>query len=181
MFDDGFGLNWDDNTERLFEPFEIQPGITIPLGLYEFTNWRVGGGSGEGRPASVRVRASAGDFFGGTRLSANVTLRIRASRYLRGETLFDYNDVSLPQGDFVTRVIGQRFGVSFSPDIRLNALVQFNQAAELVASNLRFNWHYRPGSDLFVVYNENWNAPTFSSREPQGRQLIVKLTYLWQR
>lgn len=67
----------------------------------------------------MRVRASAGDFFDGTRLSANVTLRIRASRYLGAETLVDYN--------------------------------------------------------------ENWNAPTFSAREPQDRQLIVKLTYLWQR
>ncbi len=39
---------------------------------------------------------------------------------------------------------------------------------------------YRPGADLFVVYNENWNAPTFSARETRDRQLIVEFTYLSQ-
>ena len=59
-------------------------------------------------------------------------------------------------------------------------LMQYNDAAELVGLNMRFNWEYRPGADLFVVYNENWAAPTFSARETTRRQLIVKLTYLWQ-
>ena len=43
--------------------------------------------------------------------------------------------------------------------------MQYNDAAELVGLNMRFNWEYRPGADLFVVYNENWAAPTFSARE----------------
>ena len=42
------------------------------------------------------------------------------------------------------------------------------------------SWIYKPGADLFVVYNENWDAPTFSTRETTQRQLIVKFTYLWQ-
>ena len=57
--------------------------------------------------------------------------------------------------------------------------MQYNDAAELVGLNMRFNWEYRPGTDLFVVYNENWAAPTFSARETTRRQLIVKLTS-WQ-
>ena len=47
--------------------------------------------------------------------------------------------------------------------------------------NARFHWIYRPGSDLFIVYNENWTAETINRREPLGRQVIVKLNFLLQR
>ena len=42
-------------------------------------------------------------------------------------------------------------------------------------------WIYRPGSDLFIVYNENWTAPMINRRQPLGRQVIVKFNYLLQR
>jgi len=52
-----------------------------------------------------------------------------------------------------------------------------------VAANLRFNWIYRPGADLFVVYNHNWDTTgrSFSSRQTRDRQLIVKFTYRFNR
>lgn len=41
---------------------------------------------------------------------------------------------------------------------------------------------YRPGSDLFVVFNQTWNAPDgLSGLSTRDRQIIVKFTYLWQR
>ncbi|MCZ6727726.1 MAG: hypothetical protein O7A98_10300, partial [Acidobacteria bacterium] len=30
---------------------------------------------------------------------------------------------------------------------------------EELGLNLRFNWIYEPGADLFVVFNQSWNAP----------------------
>jgi hypothetical protein len=178
--EDGFGLYYDWDTERLFLPFEIRPGIVIPAGLYEFESVRLGGRTNESRRVSLRGRLTVGDFFDGTRDWANITMRLRFSRHLRAETTLDYNDVELPAGAFITHIIGQRFDVSFNPNLRLNAFLQYNDAAELVGANVRFNWTYRPGADLFLVYNENWDAPTFSARETIGRALILKYTYLWQ-
>ena len=60
-------------------------------------------------------------------------------------------------------------------------IVQYNDAAEDLGVNLRFHWIYRPGADIFLVYNENWTAPSLSERRTEGRQLILKVTYLWQR
>jgi hypothetical protein len=178
--EDGFGLYYSWDTERLFAPFEIQPGIVIPAGLYEFESVRLGGRTGEARTISFRGRISSGDFFDGTRNWVNLTTRLRISRYLRAETAIDYNDVDLPAGAFITRIIGQRIDVSFTPNLRLNSFLQYNDAAELLGANVRFNWSYRPGADLYLVYNENWDAPTFQARETVGRALILKYTYLWQ-
>ncbi len=39
--------------------------------------------------------------------------------------------------------------------------------------NTRFNWIYRPGADLFIVYNQNRVNKTL-----ENRALILKFTYL---
>ena len=86
----------------------------------------------------------------------------------------------LPQGEFTTTIYTVRLDAAFSPDLRLNTLAQYNDAAELAGINVRFNWIYKPGANLFVVYNHNWDAPTLSARETARRELIVKFNYLWQ-
>ena len=46
-----------------------------------------------------------------------------------------------------------------------------------MSSNIRFRWEYTPGSDLFVVYNEQrlTDQPTPVNA---GRGLIVKYTHM---
>ncbi len=76
---------------------------------------------------------------------------------------------------------GERLGLALNPRLRADVLVQYNDFDEQVGVNLRVNWIYRPGADLFVVYNQNWMAPELSALQRQDRQLAVKFTYLWQR
>lgn len=173
-------LAWVGETEQLFEPFEIRPGIVIQPGLYRFDGWELAGRTNPGRLVSFSGQLATGEFFAGDRDRVNLVTRVRASRHFRTELLWSWNDVEMPEGDFRTTLYSAGFDVSFTPDLRLNTLAQYNDAAELVGVNVRFNWIYKPGADLFVVYNENWDAPTFSARETTQRQLIVKFTYLWQ-
>ena len=181
MKGDGWGLNWVGETERLFEPFEISPGIVIPPGTYDFSGWRIGGRTNESRLLSISGRAHSGNFFGGERDQVTATVEFRPSRFFRAGTSIAAADVRLPQGDFTTSIYGQRLSFSFTTDLRLNAFLQYNDAAELVGANVRFNWIYRPGADLFVVFNQNWDAPTFDRRQVKDRQFIVKYTYLFRR
>lgn len=181
VHDDAGSLNWVSETERLFEPFEIQPGIVIPPGVYSFDSLRLGGRSNESRAVGISGRLQSGDFFGGRKDQASVTLRVRPSRFIKTETSINGADVELPQGDFTTTIVGQRLDLAWSPDLRFNAFLQYNDSAELLAANLRFNWIYRPGADLFIVFNQNWDAPTLGQRQRRDRQLVVKFTYLFQR
>jgi hypothetical protein len=75
--------------------------------------------------------------------------------------------------------IRQRLPVAMTPDLSTAAFVQFNDAAELLSMNLRLNWIYRPGADVFLVFNETWDAPGFGRRAQRDRQAILKLTYLF--
>jgi hypothetical protein len=179
--DDRWRLAWVDETERLFVPFAIFPGVVIPPGLYRFDGWDFGIRSNSGRVVSTRTGVVWGDFFTGERFSVRSTIIARPWRHLRMSTGWVYNDVELREGAFETNVVSQRFDVSINPDMRINALAQWNDAVDFLGVNLRFNWSYRPGADVFVVYNETWDAPSFSARDTRDRQLIVKVTYLWRR
>lgn len=178
--DDRFRLAFVNEIEQLFEPFEISPGIVIPAGLYEFDSIFLRGFSNQGRRLAWRGNINVGEFFGGDRRSYVLSNYVRLSRHLLTEFQWNYNDVMLPQGDFTATIYTVRLDAAFTPDLRLNTLAQYNDAAELAGINVRFNWIYKPGANLFVVYNHNWAAPTFSARETARRELIVKFNYLWQ-
>ena len=53
--------------------------------------------------------------------------------------------------------------------------------SEIASVNLRFSWNYRPGSDVFLVYNETWNAPSLGDLTRKDRQVMLKATYLFQK
>ena len=178
--DDRFRLAFVNDVEQLFEPFEIRPGIVIPAGLYKFDSIFLRGFSNQGRRLAWRGNINVGEFFGGDRRSYMLSSFVRLSRHLLTEFQWNYNDVMLPQGDFTATIYTVRLDAAFSPDLRLNTLAQYNDAAQLAGVNVRFNWIYKPGANLFVVYNHNWAAPTFSARETARRELIVKFNYLWQ-
>ena len=45
---------------------------------------------------------------------------------------------------------------------------------------MRYNFVYKPGSDVFVVYDE-LQANTLGLPEVRNRQFVVKMTYLLSR
>jgi hypothetical protein len=62
--------------------------------------------------------------------------------------------VDLPSGAFSTDLVNTRINYSFSPRMFLNALIQYNSTLDEISSNIRFNFIYKPLSDIFLVYNE---------------------------
>ena len=67
-----------------------------------------------------------------------------------------------------------------TPLMFVSALLQYNSGTDAVATNARLRWEYRPGSELFVVYNEE--RDTFTPRFPAltNRSLIVKFNRLFR-
>jgi len=57
----------------------------------------------------------------------------------------------------------------------LNALIQYNSTLKEISNHIRFNFIYKPLSDLFLVYNERRST----SGEVVERAFIAKLTYVF--
>ncbi len=174
MSEDWISFSLNPSYENLFEPFEIQDGIIIPAGEYRFHTWSMFANTSDGRPLSLFWRFSSGGFFDGNRLNSSTTFNYRPNPYFRSSTEWEINAVQLPGGDFTTNVFRQRVNVSLSPNLSLNSFIQYVDADGLLSMNTRFNWIYRPGADLFIVYNQNW-----TDDGTLNRALIFKFTYLW--
>ena len=61
-----------------------------------------------------------------------------------------------------------------------SALLQYNSTNNLLSTNVRLRWEYQPGSELFIVYNDQ--RDTFMNLTNRGfpmlenRAFVVKLT-----
>ena len=81
-----------------------------------------------------------------------------------------------PAADFVTALYTVRANYSFTTNMYLDALAQYNADIHQMNTNVRFNLIHHPLSDLFVVYNEQ-RFTTTSGLSP-GRGLIVKFSQM---
>jgi len=75
-----------------------------------------------------------------------------------------------------------RVDYTFSPKMTIRSLTQYNTSTHEITNNIRYNFIYRPGSDIYIVYNDlsqtGLPADIFGKKD---RQLVVKMTYLLQR
>jgi hypothetical protein len=167
--------------EDLLSPFQIVPGIVIPAGEYTFDAYGIRGETNSSRKYSIDGRLQTGQFYDGDRHSVRLEFLARPNRYLRSETTWEWNEIELPAGSFRTSIVRERLGLAWSPRLRADAYIQYNEFAQLFGAHVRVNWIYRPGADLFVVYNQNWDAPSLSDMNSRDRQFVVKFTYLFQK
>lgn len=56
----------------------------------------------------------------------------------------------------------------------LTTAIQFNSQSENYNFFTRFQWRYRPMSDFFLVYTDNYNM---DGLELKNRQIVFKATY----
>lgn len=179
IFENGAFLfgGWMNIAEGLTEPFEIRDGVEIPVGAYRFNQGMFQYLGDRSRRFSVSGGGSWGGFYDGTIRSFNVGGRLRAHPRIILSLEYFRNDVELPTegGDFVTNLVVSRAILAFSPRAYIRALFQYNDDDEQAAANVLFRYTYRPGADIFVVYNEQRDTglPTWSA---DNRELLIKMT-----
>ena len=189
-FEDGssFTFWYNDIFEQLDLPFLITPDITIPAGAYRFGQWMFQYRS----DPSNRLFGEAGyqpqTFFGGNRTDVSGMLGMRITSSIAAEGRFSRSDVDLPGGAFIADLASVNFDLALSPEMTLRTLSQYNSTTHEISTSVRFNWIYRPGSDIYVAYDELRldTVPQFTGvrrNSPwlRDRQLAIKLTYLLSR
>lgn len=178
--DDFISLFTQYRFERLFEDFEIFDGAIIAEGEHEWWDLGIYASSSDRRTFSASGFVVGGDFWDGRRLAFDFTVRYRPNRFFQSQTTWARNEIEAGEGEFETNILRQRLRLALRPNLSFNALVQYNDASETTGLNLRFSWQYRPGSDLFVVYNHGWDSPDLGRLGTRDRQVILKMTYAWK-
>ena len=79
-----------------------------------------------------------------------------------------------------SHLAGSRVTFTMSPRMFASALVQYNSANNAVGANVRLRWEYRPGSELFVVYNDERDTRASGFPDLSTRAFIVKINRLFR-
>ena len=178
---DRFTVNYTNSYEFLPEPFPIGGDVILPIGSYEFDTVRVGYSLGQQRLVSANLTAEFGTFYNGHKTTFSAARgRVPITNQLSVEPTYSLNHVTLVQGEFTTHLAGSRVTYSMTPLMFVSALIQFNSGIGAVSTNARFRWEYQPGSELFVVYNEERNTLTRSLPSLNNRAFIVKINRLFR-
>jgi hypothetical protein len=157
---DSIMLAISDFTERLVEPFQIYPGVFVPVGVYDADTRGIQAGTGGHRKLSVFTRIVEypdGKFYGGNRSDRFLELTWRPSAFFRGSLSYDHSDVNLPlpNGSFEVRLVRAGFDFAFSPTLSWVNLIQYDNVSEVAGINMRLHWIPEAGREVFFVINHN--------------------------
>ncbi|MEX2367120.1 MAG: DUF5916 domain-containing protein, partial [Pseudohongiellaceae bacterium] len=174
---DQLGLGVARNREGLERDFEIRPGIVIPAGKYTFANFNGQLNFSNQRNFAPGISVNSGDFYTGTRDQIGVGMQWRPNEHLFLNLDYNYQDVSLPQGDFFVRLISANVNYAFNSKWSWINLVQYDNASSTVGLNSRLRWNPQAGEDLFIVINYNFDSEgTFAQLSPQQSEIALKYT-----
>ena len=179
----GYEIHTGVNVHRegVFKPFDIFPGVTVPPGRYDHSEAQIAGNTNLGAPVSGNFNAIVGGLFGGHRVTVTPSIAARMGETFNALFEWSYNDLDLPLGHFTTNLIRLRTSYSFTTRMFFQALVQYNDRANLWSSNLRFGLLSDANTGLFVVYNDI--QPLGLERRDfvvaSGRSLTIKYSYLF--
>ena len=182
--DDGSFVNviYQKDLDVLDAPFQIQKNVTIPIGTYRFDELMLTYNTNPARRFYERFTYQPMEFYGGTRKTVSGAVGVRASSHLSSELQFSRNDVNLPYGEFLANLAILRVDYAMSPRATVRSLTQYNSLTHEVTNSVRFNFIYRPGSDLYIVYNDlQQTGLPHGLFTPSDRQLVVKMNYLLAR
>ena len=178
---DEFDVTYTRSYEFLDEPFSIAPDVTIRVGAYRFQDARVSFTRGTQRRLAGSVALQHGSFFSGDKTSVGVTsARLELSPQLSVRPGVLFNWVDLPEGNFTTELATARTTYTLTPLMFVSALLQYNSSNNSLGANIRFRWEYQPGSEVFVVYNEQRDTLTPRFPELENRAFIIKINRVFR-
>lgn len=179
---DLFSVAYTDNFERLVRPFAIATAVNIPPGGYDFHTIRVGYIAGQQRPYSGEVVFETGAFYNGDRTSIALNSgRMQVTPQVSLEPSFSINWIDLLQGSFTLKVARTRATYTITPRMFVSGIVQYNSAINSFGSNVRFRWEYRPGSELFVVYTDDFDTESRPDVTAlRNRAFVIKFNRLFR-
>jgi hypothetical protein len=161
--------------ERLDLPFEIVPGVVIPVGDYEFDDIQLEAQSDMSRVAWVRALYTFGTFWDGRKKNWDLSAGFRLGARFNARVAANLNAIELSGGDFKTTLLSTRLAYDFNTRLFLSGLLQYDNLTDQFLSNVRLRYNYEPLSDIFLVYNESrlTEDPTLIDRA-----IILKFTKL---
>ena len=156
---EALNLHYSATREVVAEPFTIYRDdtrqIVVSPGGYSFGESVLNASTGGQRKLSGGATWRTGDFLSGSRTNLIGNVAWRPSNHFAFGLSHDWNDIDLPQGEFITRLTRLTTDVNFSSTLYWVSLIQYDNVSELIGINTRLNWIPKAGQEGLIVFNHS--------------------------
>ena len=168
--------------ERLFEPFEIAPGVVLPPGEYRFTPMRIFFTSAQKRRLQGSIGLTFGNFWSGTAQTIQTGLRYQVPPKFTISLNSNQTFARLPEGSFIARIFSTQINFAVSPFLSFSNLIQFDNRSANLGLQSRVRWTLEPGNDVFFIFGQGWiqELGGFYDFRQQDSRLATKLQYTFR-
>jgi Domain of unknown function (DUF5916) len=196
-----FGINFQNSAQirgalarfdytYLFEPFDPTNtgGAELPANTsYLYFSNRLSFQSNQRRKFNYFINTRFGQYFNGKILQLQTTATLRLQPYANISLDFNYTNIRLPKpyNSAELWLIGPRVDITFNRALFLTTFFQYNTQVNNININGRLQWRFRPVSDIFLVYTDNYFAMAgqddlgmpVKAWQPKDRAIVLKVNY----
>ena len=150
------------------------------VGGYDFGTARLTYNRANRQRIAGNLSLESGTFYNGHKTTIGLASgRVNVTPRFSVEPTYSLNRVELTQGEFTSHLVGSRVTFTATPFMFTSALLQYNSETHSISANVRLRWEYRPGSELFVVYNDERDTFARAFPDLMNRAFIVKINRLF--
>ncbi len=167
---------------KLLQPFDPTNSRKDSLQKGSVHKWNTVGFDFASKPQSLFtydvILRYGGYYAGGNKLTLVNDVGYRFQPFVNLSFSTSYNQLQLPQpwGRVNFWLIGPKIDLTFTNTLFFTTYIQYNQQLKNTNINARFQWRYKPASDLYIVYTDNYLIAPFFVR---NRALVIKFNYWW--
>lgn len=167
----------DSRETNLLYPFRFTDKVPLPAGVYRYGTGGISYKTDDRKKLRLNVSFTTGTFYNGIIKQYISGIIFRQQPYLNASVNIERYELTFPEEIGVSNrtLINSRIEVFFNNKINWTTFFQINTQSNNININSRIQYRYRPMSDIFLVYTDNYfNDPLFRDK---SRAIVIKLNY----
>jgi hypothetical protein len=148
----------------------------LPAGYYQYNNIKIAHTSNQRKKFNYSLYADYGNYYIGKKTTYQADVNYRLQPWGIFSISVQNNILSMPDDykDVNLWLIAPGIDLSFTKNLFFTTFLQYNTQINNTNINTRIQWRFKPMSDLFIVYTENYNSQNISVK---NRAVAIKLVW----
>jgi predicted porin len=165
------------NANNLLFNTSFTDKLPIPPGKYSAGSGSITYGSDIKKKISYTATLAGGKFFNGSMLQYELITKYRVQPWGNFAMSFQQTKLTFPEiyGSSNLFLIAPRIEINFSNNLSWSTFLQYNNQRNNFNINSKIQWRYKPMSDIFLVYSDNYF--TDPNLKNKNRALVFKMNY----
>ena len=158
-------------------PFSFTNGDPLPAGKYNYAQTEATYYSDNRKAIYWSVSATAGGFYNGSIKTLQGMIRFRKQPWGNFSTDIQWNELRFPApyGNSNFLLIRPKIEINFSNNLFWTTFIQYATQTNNFNINSRLQYRFKPMSDIFLVYTDNYFTDPFMKNK--NRAVVFKVNY----